>query len=60
MTATWRSFDRLRGGIGLRLLARVLLFSFAITLLLTLGQLYVDYRRDVRAIEGRMSEIAGS
>ena len=60
MTATWRSFDRLRGGIGLRLLARVLLFSFAITLILTLFQLYVDYRRDVRAIEARMSEIAGS
>ena len=60
MTATWRSFDRLRGGIGLRLLARVLLFSFAITLILTLLQLYVDYRRDVRAIESRMSEIAGS
>jgi PAS domain S-box-containing protein len=60
MTATWRSLDRLRGGIGLRLLARVLIFSFAITLLLTLFQLYFDYRRDVRAIESRMSEIAGS
>ncbi len=60
MTATWRSLDRLRGGIGLRLLARVLLFSVAITLLLTLFQLYVDYRRDVRAIDSRMSEIAGS
>lgn len=56
----WRSFDRLRGGIGLRLLARVLLFSLAITLILTLLHLYFDYRRDVRTIESRMSEIAGS
>jgi signal transduction histidine kinase len=58
--ATWRSFDRLRGGIGPRLLARVLLFSLAITLVLTLFQLYLDYRHDVRAIESRMSEIEGS
>ncbi len=60
ITATWRSFDRLRGGIGPRLLARVLLFSLASTLILTLSQLYFDYRHDTRAIESRMSEIAGS
>jgi hypothetical protein len=57
---TWRSFDRLRGGIGPRLLARVLLFSLVSTLILTLSQLYFDYRHDTRAIESRMSEIAGS
>jgi PAS domain S-box-containing protein len=57
---TWRSLNRLRSGIGLRLLARVLLFSSAITLLLTSLQLYLDYRRDVGTIEHRMSEIEGS
>jgi PAS domain S-box-containing protein len=57
---TWRSLNRLRSGIGLRLLASVLLFSSAITLLLTLLQLYLDYRRDVGTIEHRMSEIEGS
>jgi PAS domain S-box-containing protein len=57
---TWRSFHRLRRGIGPRLLASVLLFSSAITLILTLFQLYFDYRYDVGAIESRMSEIEGS
>ena len=44
-------------GIGWRLLVRVILFSSAITLLLTVMQLYLDYRRDVQAIDQRMSEI---
>ena len=57
---TWRALNRLRNGIDLRLLASVLLFSSAITLLLTLLQLYLDYRRDVGTIEHRMSEIEGS
>ena len=57
---TWRAINRLRSGIGLRLLTRVVLFSSAITLLLTLFQLYLDYRRDVGTIEYRMSEIEGS
>jgi hypothetical protein len=35
----------------------VLFFSSAITLMLTLTQLYLDYRRDVGAIDQRMSEI---
>jgi PAS domain S-box-containing protein len=48
--------DILRG-IGRRLLVRVLLFSSVITLLLTLAQLYLDYRGDVQAIDQRMSEI---
>jgi PAS domain S-box-containing protein len=51
---------RWRSGIGPRLLAGVLLFSSAITLLLTSLQLYLDYRRDVGAIEGRISEIGTS
>src|SRR5258708_1256701 len=58
--ATWRSLNRLRHGIGLRLLVSVLLFSSAVTLILTLFQLYLDYRQDVGAIESRMSEIEGS
>jgi PAS domain S-box-containing protein len=57
---TWRSLNRLRSGIGLRLLASVLLFSSVITLLLTLLQLYLDYRRDAARIEQRVSEIGAS
>jgi PAS domain S-box-containing protein len=60
IAAAWRSLNRLRHGIGLRLLVSVLLFSSAVTLVLTLLQLYRDYRNDVGAIEGRMSEIEGS
>jgi PAS domain S-box-containing protein len=52
-----RSLPGLLDGIGRRLLVRVLLFSSAITLLLTLAQLYLDYRRDVGAIDQTMSEI---
>src|SRR5260370_39720720 len=57
---TWRSLNRLRHGIGLRLLVGVLLFSSAITLILTLFQLYLDYRQEFGAIESRMSEIERS
>src|SRR5215475_7268207 len=57
---TWRSFKRLRRGIGPRLLVRVLLFSAAVTLILTLFQLYFDYRSAVGAIESRMAEVEGS
>src|SRR5262249_8186081 len=60
LRVTWRSFHRWRRGIGPRLLVRVLLFSAAITLILTSFQLYVDYRNAVRAIESRMAEIEGS
>jgi PAS domain S-box-containing protein len=45
------------GGIGWRLLVRVVFVSSVITLLLTLMQLYLDYRRDVGAINQRMSDI---
>src|SRR5262249_52488244 len=58
--ATWRSFNDLRRGIASRLLTSVILFSAAVTLILTLFQLYFDYRYDVRAIESRLSEIEGS
>jgi PAS domain S-box-containing protein len=57
---TWCSFKRLRRGIGAHLFASVLLFSAAITLILTLFQLYFDYRSAVRAIESRLSEIEAS
>jgi signal transduction histidine kinase len=57
---TWRCLNRWHSGIGLRLVARVLLFSSAITLLLTLLQLYFDYRRDVAMIDRQISEIEGS
>jgi C4-dicarboxylate-specific signal transduction histidine kinase len=57
IATAWRSLPDLLGGIGWRLLVRVLLFSSVITLLLTLTQLYLDYRRDVQAIDQRMSEI---
>src|SRR5215475_2712389 len=56
----WRSFHRWRRGIGPRLLVRILLFSSAITLILTSFQLYFDYRDAVGAIESRLSEIEGS
>jgi PAS domain S-box-containing protein len=57
---TWRLFDRLRRGIGPRLLVRVLLFSVISTLVLTLSQLYLDYRRETAAVDRRMTEIADS
>jgi PAS domain S-box-containing protein len=57
IATAWRSRSNLLGGIGWRLLARVLFFSSVITLLLTMMELYLDYRRDVQAIDLRMSEI---
>jgi C4-dicarboxylate-specific signal transduction histidine kinase len=59
IAAAWHSLPDRFGGIGWRLVLRVLLFSSVITLLLTLTQLYLDYRRDIRAIDQRMSEIDG-
>src|SRR3984893_3579412 len=56
----WRLFDRFRGGIGLRLLAAVLLFSSIVTLTLTALQLYLDYDREVSVIETRLDEIGRS
>ncbi len=51
---------RLFGGVGLRLLVGVLAFSSVVTLILTALQLYLDYRRDVGAIEDRLDEIGSS
>jgi PAS domain S-box-containing protein len=50
-------FAHLRRGIGPRLLLSVLLFSSAVTLVLTAFQLYLDYRYDVGVIERRLGEI---
>jgi hypothetical protein len=51
------SIERLRGSVALRLLGYVLLFSSAVTLVLTLIQLYFEYRQDLGTIETRLSEI---
>jgi PAS domain S-box-containing protein len=56
----WRIFNWFRGGIGLRLLAAVLLFSSVVTLTLTALQLYLDYDREVSVIETRLNEIGRS
>ena len=57
----WQSlWSRFSEGIGARLLVRVLLFSSAITLILTVLQLYLDYRRDVEIIKDRLAEIERS
>ncbi len=45
------------GGIAVSLLFRILLFSTLVTLISTVLQLYFDFRRDVREIEGRFNEI---
>jgi hypothetical protein len=57
IASAWRSLPNRPSGIGWRLLVRVLFFSSVITLFLTMMQLYLDYRRDVQAIDLRMSEI---
>ena len=44
-------------GIAFRLLVSVLLFSSAVTLTLTALELYLDYKRDVAAIDVRLDEI---
>lgn len=44
-------------GIAVRLLVSVLLFSSAVTLTLTALELYLDYKRDVAAIDVRLDEI---
>ena len=56
----WRIFNWSRGGIGVRLLAAVLLFSSIVTLTLTALQLYLDYDREVSVIETRLDEIGRS
>jgi PAS domain S-box-containing protein len=56
----WRLFNWSRGGVGLRLLAAVLLFSSIVTLTLTALELYLDYDREVSVIETRLDEIGRS
>ncbi len=56
----WRQSSQSRCGIGLRLLAAVLLFSSLVTLTLTALQLYLDYDREVSVIETRLDEIGRS
>jgi len=51
---------RIPRGIGLRLLVGVVLFSSAVTLVLTLLQLYLDYSHYVGVIERRLDEIEQS
>jgi PAS domain S-box-containing protein len=55
-----RSLGTPRHGIGARLLAGVLLFSGSVTLVLTAIQLYIDYRRDVSALDVQLNQIGGS
>lgn len=50
----------LRRSIGLHLLARVLMFSFVVTLTLTLIQLFLEYGRGVSGIESRLGDISRS
>ncbi|MEW6705889.1 MAG: EAL domain-containing protein [Pseudomonadota bacterium] len=44
-------------GIGRRLLLAILLFSSAVTLVLTALQLYLDYDRDLNTLQARVREI---
>src|SRR5215469_16586712 len=44
-------------GLTGRLLSKVLLFSVCVTLILTLLQLYIEYRHDVSALELRLDQI---
>ena len=53
----WGSVSRFRSSVVLRLLVTVLLFSCAVTLLLTAVQLYGDYHRGVAQIQYRLADI---
>ncbi len=48
---------RIRGSVVFRLAVSIFLFSSMVTLLLTAGQLYLDYSRGVRVIESRLVDI---
>ena len=58
--ARQRSFAEMRHGLGLRLLSRVLLFSACLTLILTLIQVYLEYRRDVSVLDLQLDQISRS
>lgn len=51
---------RIHRGIGWRLLISILLVSSLVTLVLTAGQLYFEFRRDVGEIEQRLNELQSS
>jgi len=53
----WHTVEGMRRSIGIRLLIGVLLFSSAITLILTAVQLYLDFRYNVELIERRLNDI---
>jgi len=55
-----KTLDRLRSGVGFRLLLAVLLFSSLVTLTLTALQLYLEYDHDVGVIQTRLDEIGRS
>jgi len=55
-----REYVKITHNIGNRLLGWILLFSFLITLVSTMLQLYLDYRRDVGIIEERLGQIEES
>lgn len=50
----------LRRGIAFRLLVSILLFSTLVTVVSTAIQLFLDYRRDINAIESRLDEVQSS
>jgi len=47
-------------GIGVRLLAAIVLFSSAVTLVLTALELTIDYRTELRVIQRRLDDIEAS
>jgi PAS domain S-box-containing protein len=53
-----RSLAPMRHSLAVRLLTSVLLFSTCVTLILTLLQLYLDYRHDVSALELQLDQIS--
>jgi len=53
-----RSFAAIPHSLTVRLLGSVLLFSACVTLILTVLQLYVEYRQDVAALELRLDQIS--
>jgi PAS domain S-box-containing protein len=58
--ARLRSLAAARHSIGARLLIAVVLFSGAVALILTAIRVYIDYRRDVSAIDYRLTQISDS
>jgi PAS domain S-box-containing protein len=52
-----KSFHAPRGGIAVALLARVLLFSTVVTLIVTAAQLMLSYQAEVSGLQSRFNEI---